>query len=229
MGDQHLKEQPVASSTTPKAVRTVGTALIVCATMKTLVTLTLVLLSSQHTGRAGDFINPESSPRLTIKSVYRNRSEPDLLSVVVQFSATKEGPVALTQDQVSIHITTADKPHLFVSDATFQKKAPKKLLIKPGSPVTYTLQVGKNRFGKKGSWKSLPPRRVSPSSVRQLREAARIRLPLARSDLLGRVEASVANQAEQIAEVTTGSPCSAIRRHIPVRSPAMFKQDLTVF
>ena len=157
MGDQHLKEQPVASSTTPKAVRTVGTALIVCATMKTLVTLTLVLLSSQHTGRAGDFINPESSPRLTIKSVYRNRSEPDLLSVVVQFSATKEGPVALTQDQVSIHITTADKPHLFVSDATFQKKASTRLLIKPGSPVSFALQVGKNRFGKKRSWSSLPP------------------------------------------------------------------------
>jgi len=96
MGDQHLKEQPVASSTTPKAVRTVGVALIVCATMKTVVTLALVLLSSQLTGRAGDFANPESSPRLTIKSIYRVRSEPDLLSVVVQFSATKEGPVALT-------------------------------------------------------------------------------------------------------------------------------------
>jgi len=106
---------------------------------------------------AGDgFLLTASHPRLRIKSVTAQRQRSQPLQVTLELAADGKTPVAVAQEQFSVHIYTANKPFLFDGDAAFEASAPKVFTVSPQKPSTLTLTTSTDRFGRRKHWDDLP-------------------------------------------------------------------------
>jgi hypothetical protein len=101
------------------------------------------------------YLDTKSRLRLRIKSVNETqRWNP--LQVTLEIAAKGPTPLALSQDQFSVHIDDGQKPYLFVCKAFFAKDAPKVFKILPENPCTVTLTTFTNIFGHGEYWSDLP-------------------------------------------------------------------------
>jgi len=119
---------------------------------------TALLMSMTAALIAGDsFVKTDSYPRLRIKSVVEPQERAQPLQITLELAADGKTPLALSQQQFSVHIFTDQQPYLFVGHASFATNAPKLFTASPQKPVTLTLTTSTNRFGGGERWSQLPP------------------------------------------------------------------------
>jgi hypothetical protein len=118
-------------------------------------TLILSLLFSPSL-RAAEFLAATTSPKITIDNIERNAVDPNFLTLTVTVGATGKGQLALNQEQFTVSISTKNKASWFSAHAVFPELQPKNFLIVSGKPQVIKIQISKDRFGKKESWRQLP-------------------------------------------------------------------------
>jgi hypothetical protein len=97
----------------------------------------------------------KSYPHLQIKSV-KGEHQQKPLQVTLEIAADGPTPLALSQDQFSVHIDDSQRPYYFVGKALFTKDAPKVFKILPEKPVMVALTTSTNKFGHGEYWNDLP-------------------------------------------------------------------------
>lgn len=98
-----------------------------------------------------------ANPKLRIEklTVPQDRSKP--LQIRFTLSANGEGSFAISQQQLSLHISTAEEPYVFISDLVFPKDSAKQFTVASKTPTTISASSASNRFGKRLGWNSLKP------------------------------------------------------------------------
>jgi hypothetical protein len=109
----------------------------------------------------GEMIAPDSYPELHITSVTKphDRSKP----LEISFSLAAVGgstPVAVSQEQFSIHIMTPERLSEFEGNALFPSDAPRIFTVLPSRPLALSATTLTDRFNSRG-WSSLPPGRYT--------------------------------------------------------------------
>jgi hypothetical protein len=126
--------------------------------MRQIVTFGVCVLMIVLTVRGAEtFLGTNSEPvlRITKVTIPKERKQP--LEITFEFTAEGKGPVALSQEQFSLHIFNSDQPYLFVSEMLFPKGSARVFVVHPDKPVTLSAKSAKNRFGDHGTWSDLSP------------------------------------------------------------------------
>jgi len=120
----------------------------------------LLILFQPFKGIGADrYLPAESDPKLEIKgiAVPKDRSQPLDVTFELAAQGRRNGPVAISQQQLSLHISTKDEPYLFVSDLQFPKSTPSVFVVEPGKPTKLSAKSSSDRFHDNRPWSALPP------------------------------------------------------------------------
>src|SRR5262245_40773356 len=106
-----------------------------------------LVVSSTATVEAEPYVPTQGNPMLLIQQVtlHNHRSQP--LGITFELAADGKGPVAVSQKQLSLHISTHDKPYLFISDLRFPNKSPDVFVVTSTKPATLSAKSSDDRFG----------------------------------------------------------------------------------
>jgi hypothetical protein len=111
-------------------------------------------MKNLESARRGNFKAPDRSPRLIIKSVEIPSLKSSPLQISLQLEATGASPVAVSQSQFAVEVSTKEKPWLLVSEAVFPANEKRIFKVDPGQPSTLSFSTSTNRRGEK--WNDLP-------------------------------------------------------------------------
>ena len=102
-------------------------------------------------------LRSDSTPRVRLKSVTVPKDRAKPLQVAFELSADGKTPVGLIQGQFNAYIMQGDS-QAFTGTVQFpDTSAPQRVLVKPGSPITYTVSVPDEPTILEGQWKGLDP------------------------------------------------------------------------
>jgi hypothetical protein len=120
-------------------------------------TLLIVLALGPPVVAADRYLTTDSDPRLRIQSVEMPERKSEALTITLELGAKGKAPVALSQEQFSIHICTDEQPYRFVCDATFAANVPRVLLVTPEKASLLSVGTSTNRAKRSERWADLPP------------------------------------------------------------------------
>ena len=124
-------------------------------------TLLIVLALGPPAVAAVNYLKTDSDPRLRIQSVEMPERKSEALKITLELGANGKAPVALSQDQLSIHIYTDDQPSRFVCDAIFAANVPRVLIVTPEKASLLSVSTSTNRAKRGERWADLPPGKYS--------------------------------------------------------------------
>ena len=101
-------------------------------------------------------LRSDSTPRVQVKSVTVPKDRDKPLQVTFELAADGKTPVGLIQDQFNVYITQGDS-QAFTGTAQFPAHSVHRVLVKPGSPITYTVTAPDEGTLAEGEWKGLDP------------------------------------------------------------------------
>jgi hypothetical protein len=128
-----------------------------CATAIVTITAYVALLTATSPtllAADADYRNPDGYPALRIKAV--KSPQHGSLQIDLEIAAKGKTPIALSQKQFSIHISTDQAPFRFISPALFPTNAPQVFTIDPKAPTTITVDTSTNRLGSGERLSDLP-------------------------------------------------------------------------
>ncbi len=102
------------------------------------------------------YLKPDSSPVLRIEAVVTPAQKSDPLKLSVQLETNGTTPIAFSQDQLTVRISTTRKPYLFACDAVFAANEQQVFTIEPEQPLVVSFFTSANRFGNHERWSELP-------------------------------------------------------------------------
>jgi hypothetical protein len=73
-------------------------------------------------------------------------------------SADDQTPIAVSQDQITVHISSERDPYLFVGHASFAADAPRIFVAAPQKPITLSFTADRD-YSNGRRWSQLPPGR----------------------------------------------------------------------
>ena len=83
-------------------------------------------------------LRSDSTPRVQVKSVTVPKDRAKPLQVTFELAADGKTPVGLIQDQFNVYVTQGDS-QAFTGTVQFPAHSVHRVLVKPGSPITYTV------------------------------------------------------------------------------------------
>ncbi len=101
-------------------------------------------------------LRSDSTPRVQVKSVTVPRDRAKPLQVTFELAADGKTPVGLIQDQFHVYVIQGDS-QAFTGTVQFPAHSVHRVLVKPESPITYTVSVPDEPTILEGGWKGLDP------------------------------------------------------------------------
>ena len=101
-------------------------------------------------------LRSDSTPRVQVKSVTVPKDRAKPLQVTFELAADGKTPVGLIQGQFNAYIMQGDS-QAFTGTVQFPARSVHRVLVKPGSPITYTVTAPDEGTIAEGEWKGLDP------------------------------------------------------------------------
>ena len=105
---------------------------------------------------ADRFREPRSHPKMSIKIVMMPKDPSRPLQVLFELAAEGKSPIAVSQQQFSVHIGRDEQPRAFVGNAVFSTNAPKVFTVPAKIPLSLDVTTSSNRLAG-GLWSDLRP------------------------------------------------------------------------
>ena len=93
---------------------------------------------------------------MSIKIVMMPKDPARPLQVLFELAAEGKSPVAVSQEQFSVHISNDEQPRAFVGNAVFSTNAPKIFTVPAKIPLSLDVTTSSNRLAG-GLWSDLRP------------------------------------------------------------------------